>query len=378
MRVFLDNAATTPLDPEVAKAMYEVMTKVHGNPSSIHKEGREARTLIEKARKQVANFMGVSPGEIFFTSGGTEADNMAIKCMVQSHKIDLIISTEIEHHAVTHTIEECVHKYGTESINLKLDELGRFELSELEKHLANAQHNGKKTLVSLMHSNNEIGNMIDISKVGHLIKSYGAYFHSDMVQTIGHYNINLKDCKVDFTAASAHKFNGPKGIGFIYINNEIKIDPYMTGGAQERNMRGGTENIYGIIGLAKALEIAIAEMEIQQNHIKSLKNYFKSQILTHFEDVRFNGDIDGLSSFTVLNTSFKPFDKADMLLFNLDIEGISVSGGSACSSGSDIGSHVLAQIPNAQGRANVRFSFGKQNTLKELDYVIGKLVELLK
>jgi cysteine desulfurase len=376
-RVFFDNAATTPIDPLVVEAMHEVMVYNYGNPSSIHKEGREARTVIEKARKTVASLLGVSPGEIFFTSGGTEADNMAIKCLVQQKKIDTIISSKIEHHAVTHTVEECQELFGANIHWVNLLEDGHIDLNNLEELLQKSSQG--RTLVSLMHANNEIGNILDINKVGELCSTYNAYFHTDTVQTIGHIPIDIKASKIDFLAASAHKFNGPKGVGFIYINNaKVKIKPFMSGGAQERNMRGGTENIYSIIGLAKALEISYSEMDAQHNKILELKKYMSSKLLETIPNITFNGGCMGdKSSFTVLNVSFPPFEGADMLLFNLDINGIAVSGGSACSSGSDVGSHVLSALKTSPDRASVRFSFGKYNTKEEVDFVIEKIKELV-
>jgi cysteine desulfurase len=376
MRVYFDNAATTPLDPEVIKAMHDTMVNHYGNPSSIHQEGRQSRTLIERARKTVANLLEVAPGEIFFTSGGTEAHNMAIRNVVQDLCITNIISTKIEHHAVLHTIETCEKTQGAKVHYVNLLPNGHLDFAHLEKLLQDTEKG--KVLVSLMHANNEIGNLLDVEKTGALCKQYGAYFHCDMVQTVGHLPLQLKKHGVHFMAASAHKFNGPKGVGFIYIDSNVKISPFIQGGAQERNMRGGTENLYGIVGLAKAMEIAYAEMDNQHEHVQGIKSYMIAQLEEHIPGVEFNGDMKGENLYTVLNVAFPPSPAAEMLLFNLDIEGVAASGGSACSSGSDVGSHVLRQLPIKENYINVRFSFGKYNTKEEVDYVVGKLVEILK
>ena len=375
MRVFFDNAATTPLDPEVIKAMHDTMQNVYGNPSSIHFEGRQAKTIIEKSRKSVASLLGVTPGEIFFTSGGTEADNMAICCSVRDLGVTRIITSKIEHHAVLHTVEEMAKK-GVHVEYLNLHSNGHVDLFQLQSLLAD---NSKgKTLVSLMHANNEIGNILDIEKVGSLCKEHNAYFHSDTVQTIGHVPLKLKEWGVHFCASAGHKFNGPKGIGFIYISNDVKIGPFINGGAQERNMRGGTENIYGIVGITKALEIAYAEMEEQHEHISSIRNYMFEKLKEEIPGITFNGDYDGRCSYTVLSANVPPSPAAEMLLFNLDIEGIAASGGSACTSGSSQGSHVLRELHPVEGSAPMRLSFGKYNTKAEVDFFIGKLKEILK
>lgn len=373
-RVFFDNAATTPLDSEVIKVMQDIMQNYYGNPSSIHFEGRQAKTIIEKARKSIATLLGVTPGEIFFTSGGTEADNMALHCSVRDLSIQRVISSKIEHHAVLHSLEE-LEKNGIHIEFVKLLPNGHIDLNHLEYLL---QDTGKgKTMVSLMHANNEIGNILDIERTGALCKEYSATFHSDTVQTVGHIPLKLKEWGVHFTAASAHKFNGPKGIGFIYISNDIKIRPFISGGAQERNMRGGTENIIGIAGMAKALEIAYSEMEEQSKKINAIKMYMAEKLLQEIPGITFNGDYKGRSSYTVLNVSFPPSLAAEMLLFNLDIEGIAASGGSACTSGSSQGSHVLKELPFTEGAAPARFSFGKYNTMEEVDFCLTKLKHIL-
>jgi cysteine desulfurase len=373
MRIYLDNAATSPMAPEVIEVMTRMMREQYGNPSSIHAHGREVRTEIEKARKTIASFLNCSPGEIFFTSGGTEADNMAIRCTIHDLGITHAISSPIEHHAVLHTLEE-LHDAGKIKLSLvKLLPNGHIDMAHLEELLKN----NPRSLVSLMHANNEIGNLLDIDAVASLCEKYKAVFHSDTVQTICHYRIDLKKTKLHFLSAAAHKFNGPKGVGFIYINSEIKIKPFVTGGAQERNMRGGTENIYGIIGLAKAIEIADKEMAQQQEYISGLKSYMIAELKKNIAGVKFNGDAEGRSSYLVLNVCFPPSPISEMLLFKLDIEGISASGGSACSSGSNIGSHVLGALGVPESCSNVRFSFGKQNTKEEIDFVVSKLKEML-
>jgi cysteine desulfurase len=373
MRVYLDNAATTPLDAEVMKTMCNVMESHFGNPSSIHAHGRESRALLEKARKTVANLLHTSPAEIFFTSSGTEADNTAIRCGMIDNGITHAITTRLEHHAVLHTFE-AMEKAGSIKVSyLDIDSKGNIDYNQLESLL----QNNERSFVSLMHANNEIGTLTDIVRVGELCEQYNAIFHCDTVQTMGHYPHDLSKLKVHFITCAAHKFHGPKGVGFLYINHKIKIKPFIYGGAQERNMRGGTENLYGIVGLAKALELAYAHMEEHHAYIQGLKSYMIKQLEANIPGVLFNGEIDADNSlYTVLNVSFPETDIADMLLFNLDIAGISVSGGSACSSGTDIGSHVLTAIGASSTRPSVRFSFSKNNTKEEIDFVMSKLKDL--
>lgn len=373
MRVYLDNAATTPLDPEVMKEMYKVMETTFGNPSSIHAHGREARTLVEKSRKTVANLLGTSPSEIFFTSSGTEADNTAIRCGIVDHNIKHAITSRIEHHAVIHTFE-ALEKAGIIKLSfVNVDAKGNIDYDHLESLLKD----NERSFVSIMHANNEIGTLSDMERIGDLCEVYDAIYHCDTVQTMGHYKHDLSKLKAHFVVCSAHKIHGPKGVGFLHISHRIKIKPFIYGGAQERNMRGGTENIYGIVGLAKALEIAYAEMGHHQEYIQSLKTYMKSQLIESIPGIEFNGETDPENSlYTVLNVSFPEMEMADMLLFNLDIAGISASGGSACSSGTDIGSHVLTAIGVNPSRPSVRFSFSKYNTKEEIDYTVAKVREL--
>ncbi len=373
MRIFFDNAATTPLNEEVLAVMIDIMRHNNGNPSSIHAEGRKARAAVEQARKQVAKLLNASIGEIFFTSGGTEANNMALKCAVRDLGVQRIISSPIEHHCILHTLEALEVNNSVHVDYVHLDEKGSVEVAHLEELL---QDTSKKTLVSLMHANNEIGTMIDLDVISQLCEQYDALFHSDTVQTMGYYPIDVSKTKINFLAGAAHKFHGPKGVGFIYINGNNIIKPFIDGGAQERNMRGGTENIYGIIGLAKALELAYNNLEERRLHIQSVRYYLKDQLETHFEDLQFNGDVEN-GHYKLLSVSFPPSPKNEMLLFNLDIAGISVSGGSACSSGADQGSHVIAALHKDSDRTTIRFSLSHLNTKEEVDVVIEKMKAVL-
>lgn len=373
MRIYLDNAATTPLDAEVLKAMYELMESHYGNPSSIHAHGREVRALIEKARKVIASLLGASPSEFFFTSGGTEADNMAIRCGIIDYGIKHVITSVIEHHAVLHTLQ-ALEKSGQIKLSyVSIDKKGVVDYHHLEELLSS----NERSFVSLMHANNELGTLADIERIGELCEQYQAIFHCDTVQTIGHYRHDLSRLKVHFLVCAAHKLHGPKGVGFLYINHRIKINPMIFGGSQERNMRGGTENVYGIAGMAKALEIAYSQMEEHHEYIQGLKSYMMQELLRNIPGIEFNGEIDAEKSlYTVLNVSFPETELAEMLLFSLDISGISASGGSACSSGTNIGSHVLNGIQANPNRPAVRFSFSKYNTKEEIDQVVLKLREL--
>jgi cysteine desulfurase len=376
MRIYLDNAATTPLDPEVFEAMKPFMLEDFGNPSSTHAHGRKVRAAIESARKKVAELLNCTPGEIIFTSGGTEADNAILTSAIKTYGIKHAISTPIEHHAVTHTLEVLEKQGIIELHHVRIDENGHVNISHLEELLRTYPN----ALVSLMHANNEIGNLLDLQKVSDLCNQHKAYFHSDTVQTMGHYRHDMKALKVHGMAAAAHKFHGPKGVGFMYINKDKKIQQFVHGGAQERNMRGGTENVYGIIGLSKALEICYREMSDHEKHIKRIKAYMIEKLQSTLPGITFNGDSANLdrSLYTVLNVSLPESEENEMLLFNLDMKGISASGGSACSSGASTGSHVLGAIyPNSQ-RGAVRFSFSKYNTIEEIDFVISKLVEIYK
>lgn len=371
-RIYLDNAATTSLEPRVLEAMLPFMETHYGNPSSIHSYGRETRSAIEKARKKVAAMFHASPGEIFFTSGGTEANNIAIQCSVRDLGVTRIISSPIEHHAVTHTVEALEKTHGVEAAWVRVLTDGRIDMNHLAQLLADSD---KTTLVSLMHANNEIGVLLDIEQVGELCKTHNAYFHCDTVQTVAHYPIDLQSVHVHFITAAAHKFHGPKGVGFLYINGDISIQPLIHGGAQERNVRAGTENLYGIVGMAKALELAYDELEDTAAYIRQLHDHMRTSIHNAIPGVRFNSPENGL--YTVLNVLFPPHPKNDLLLINLDIAGIACSGGSACSSGSSVGSHVVAALQAPEGTAAVRFSFSKFNSMDELDTAVSKLKDIL-
>ena len=379
--VYLDNAATTRLDPEVLDAMMPLLTEQFGNPSSIHSHGRAVRTAIEKARKTVASLLNTSPAEIFFTSGGTEADNTAIRSSIETYGITHAISSPLEHHAVLHTLEHLAKAGAVRLSMVNIDEKGHVDLAHLEQLLDSfGSVRPARSFVSLMHGNNEIGNMLDMNRVGALCRQYDAIFHSDTVQTMGHFKHDLQTLPVDFIVGAAHKFHGPKGVGFLYVNAERSgIHPFIYGGSQERNRRGGTENVYGIVGLAKALEIAYRDMDAHRQHITGLKHRMIERLRAQLPDVQFNGDSADVenSLYTVLNVSLPASDLNDMLLFSLDIARISASGGSACSSGSSVGSHVLAALPGLdQERGYVRFSFGKYNTAEEIDFVVDTLVGL--
>jgi cysteine desulfurase len=374
-RIYLDNAATTPLDPEVIAEMVNVMQRYYGNPSSIHAQGREVRTLIEKARKTVAGLLNATPAEIFFTSGGTEADNTAIRSGIAAFDIKHAITSKIEHHAVEHTLNILLQQGVIDKLSfVNVDSKGNIDYEHLEELLKN----NERSFVSLMHANNEIGTLTDIERVGDICETYNAIYHCDTVQTMGHYKHDVRRLKAHFVVCAAHKLHGPKGVGFLYVNHAIKIRPMISGGAQERNMRGGTENVYGIVGLAKALQMAYAEMEQHHAHIQELKTYLKDKLSSEVPDLFFNGETDpDKSLYTVLNVSFPAMDMSDMLLFNLDISGVSASGGSACSSGSNIGSHVLTGIAADPSRPSIRFSFSKYNTREELDLVVDKVKQIV-
>jgi cysteine desulfurase len=375
MAIYLDNAATTPLDPEVFEAMKPFLVEDFGNPSSTHSHGRKVRAAIESSRKKVAELLNCTPGEIIFTSGGTEADNTLITSTVHTYGIKHVISSPIEHHAVTHTIGN-LEKAGIVQYHpVLLDYNGHVDLEHLSKLLSQYPD----ALVSLMHANNEIGNLLDLQKVGELCKAANAFFHSDTVQTVGHYRHNLKELFVCGMTAAAHKFHGPKGVGFMYIRKDKKINPFVHGGAQERNMRGGTENVYGIVGLVKALEIAYREMDEHEKYIGSLKARMIEKLKAEVPGITFHGDSANLqrSLYTVLNVSLPESEENDMILFNLDLAGISASGGSACSSGATTGSHVLGTLYPGSKRGAVRFSFSKYNKAEEIDLVVGKLAEMV-
>ncbi len=376
MRIYLDNAATTPIDPEVFEAMKPFIIEDFGNPSSTHAHGRKVRAAIESARKKIAELLHCTPGEIIFTSGGTEADNAILTGGIISYNIQNIITSPIEHHAVEETLSSLSKKKHIHLHMVKLDARGNVDLDNLDYLL----HKHPNAIVSLMHANNEIGNLLDIEAVGNLCQHYKAYFHSDTVQTVGHYVHDLRKLKVHGMAAAAHKFHGPKGVGFMYIRKDKKIQSFIHGGPQERNMRGGTENVYGIIGLAKALEIAYRDLEKHRKYILTLKSRMIEKLKENIRDVNFHGNSADLerSLYTVLNVCLPESDQNSMLLFNLDLHGVSASGGSACSSGATAGSHVLGELYPDSKKGAVRFSFSKYNTPEEIDFAVEKLRECLE
>ncbi|MFM2327709.1 MAG: hypothetical protein RIR31_1911 [Bacteroidota bacterium] len=373
-RIYFDNAATTALDPQVLETMMPYLTEKFGNPSSIYSYGRETRMAIEAARKTVAKILNAHPAEIFFTSGGTESSNTAITAAIRDLGCKHIITSPIEHHAVAHSVEHADNLDIAKVSYVKLLPNGHVDIEDLEKLLAASN---EKTLVTLMHANNEIGNILDIHAVGNLCKLYNAIFHSDTVQTVGHFPFDLRNTPVHFITGAAHKFHGPKGVGILYINENVKIKPFVHGGGQERNMRAGTENLYGIVGFAKALEMATAGYEEDSAFIGTLKYYMMDELKKNIAGVAFNGDVLGSSLYTVLSVSFPKTEKSEMLLFSLDINNICASGGSACTSGADQGSHVIRAINNNPNQVTVRFSFSKHNTKAEVDTVVEKLKELV-
>ncbi|MBA3829147.1 MAG: cysteine desulfurase [Taibaiella sp.] len=375
-RIYLDNAATTALDPSVLEAMMPFLTEKFGNPSSIYSYGRETKLAIENARKSVARILNANPGEIFFTSGGTESTNTAIHASIKDLGCRHIITSSIEHHATLHTVE-CMEHNGLARVSyVKVTKNGHIDMAHLEELL---KESGVKTLVTLMHANNEIGNLLDIVAVGELCRKYDAIFHSDTVQTVGHYPFDLKNTYVHFINGAGHKFHGPKGVGILYVNENISIKPYIQGGGQERNMRAGTENLYGIVGFAKALEIATQSYKDDISYINELKHYMAERLEKDIPGVSFNGDTKGDSLYTVLNVAFPMNDRSDMLLFNLDMAGICVSGGSACSSGVNSVSHVIKAVCNgtADKIVPIRFSFSRHNTKEEIDMVLDTLKDLV-
>ncbi|MBK7148392.1 MAG: cysteine desulfurase [Bacteroidetes bacterium] len=372
-KIYLDNAATTRISDEVLQEMMPFLTENFGNPSSIHSFGRVAKSTIEKARRTVAKYLNVSTSEIFFTGSGTESNNTAIKCAVRDLGVTRIISSAIEHHCVLHSVE-AEARAGVQVEWVQLDHEGRVNLAHLEQLLAQP---AGKTLVSLMHANNEIGTINDLNALSQLCQKYGALLHSDTVQTIGYVPFNLQETKVQFLSGSAHKFHGPKGVGFLYIQGDVHIHPFIDGGSQERNMRAGTENVAGIAGLGKALEQSVAEMEANRALVSGLKNYMIQQLTEHLPAVQFNGDISEQGgNYKVLNVSLPPHPKAELVLFNLDMAGIAASGGSACTSGSEKASHVLEGIHAAPNRKAVRFSFSKYNTRADIDAAVQVLSKM--
>ena len=375
--VYLDNAATTKLRDEVVDAMTESLKNNFGNASSSHSYGRSSYALIESCRKKIASFFKVSAAEIIFTSGGTEADNLVLLSAVRDLDVQHIISTKIEHHSVLHTIQYLQANFNIEVSYLDLNTHGNINCDQLEQLL----QSDKKQLVSLMHINNEIGNILDIKRVADICKANNALFHSDTVQSVGHYPLDLTEIPLDFMAASAHKFHGPKGVGFCFIRKNSGLQPILIGGEQERGLRAGTESIHNIVGMTKALELADQNLESEMQYIQELKSYFIEQ-LSHIEGVTFNGDSvkPDKSTYTIVNVQFPLISsKAEMMQFQLDLRGVACSKGSACQSGSNRVSHVLAEIQSAEmlKKPSIRFSFSIFNTKEDIDYTVNAIKELL-
>ena len=376
--VYLDNAATTAVRPEVVAEICESLLNNYGNPSSVYSLGRHSKSALEMARKSIAKNLRVSSQEIIFCSGGTEADNWALTEAVKTLKVERIISARTEHHAVLHTLDHLHQEFRIEIAYVKLKKNGSIDISHLSELLSDA----KKTLVSLMHVNNESGSMIDLELVGKICKQYNAYFHSDTVQSIGKMDLNFSEINIDFFAASAHKFHGPKGVGFLFVRKGTVINPMIFGGAQEKGLRAGTESVHNIIGMAKALDISCQNMREEIEHVSDLKKYAVEKLIDNFPGTKINGeneiiDFENFETFhTILNVRLPlSADKASMLLFSLDMKGIAVSRGSACQSGSTKSSHVLAEILDAEEfkKPSIRISFSYQNTKEDIDKLIAAL-----
>ncbi len=352
----------------------ELLEGPHGNPSSTHQFGRKSKIVVEEARKYMAKALNCTGNEIVFTSGGTEADNAAITCAVRDLGVKRIITSAIEHHAVLHSSSAMARNFNVRVEFVGLKENGEIDLSHLERMLAE----DVPTLVSLMHGNNELGNLLDLKAVGRLCRNNNAYFHTDTVQTVGHYPIDLQELEVDFLAASAHKFYGPKGVGVLYINHRVKVGPFMEGGSQERGRRAGTENILGIGGMHTALQTSLENHEVENAHILGLKKYFIEKLQSEMDNVLFNGNCAAhdKSMVSVVSARFPSFPKDNMHLFTLDMNGIALSGGSACQSGSQIGSHVIQALYPGNTYPVIRFSIGKDNTKDEIDSVVEALKKM--
>ena len=379
MKVYFDNAATTPLYPEVVEKITEVLSNTYGNPSSTHALGRGAKSLIEYSRKQIAKELNALPSEIIFTSGGTEADNFILHSCVRDLGVQVVISSLIEHHAVLHTLEVLVKEYPIQIVYVNLTERGDIDLQHLKNLLE--QYTEKKVLVSLMHLNNEIGNILPLKEVAILCKEKGAYFHSDTVQSVGHYPINLQEIPVDFITASAHKFHGPKGVGFAFIRKGIVLHSIITGGEQEKGLRAGTETVHNIAGMEVAFNLCYKNLDKNTEKLKNLKQYFIHQLKHHFPEIVFNGTSESLeeSSYAIVNVGFPALQHQDnTLLFQLDLKGIACSKGSACQSGSVQVSHVLSAFmpKEALQYPSLRFSFSAFNTIEEVDFLIESLKEI--
>lgn len=378
-KVYFDSAATTKPREEVINCITEVLKTEYGNPSSTHSYGRSSKSLLENARKEIAKLLNVSASEIIFTSGGTEADNLILNSAIRDLGVKRIISSRIEHHAVLHTLEWLQKEYTIQVDYVNLKECGYIDFEHLENLLADTS---QKTLVSLMHVNNEIGNLLDLKRAALLCKEHNALFHSDTVQSVGHFELDFKEIPIDFAAAAAHKFHGPKGAGFTFIRKNSGLRPLIHGGEQERGMRAGTEAVYAIAGMAEALKISCQNLEKERKYITELKEYFKEQLSSNFPDVKFNGGCgdNEQSTYTLLNVCLPiSAEKAMLLLFQLDLKGIACSKGSACQSGSEGGSHVLNEILSDEdlSKPSIRFSFSSFNKKEEVNYVVDVLKEFI-
>jgi len=378
--VYFDSAATTQIREEVVDKMARVLKENYGNPSSTHSFGRSSKSLVEQARKTVAGILNVKASEIVFTSGGTEADNLALNSAVRDLGVKRIITSRIEHHAVLYTVDQLKECFDVEIEYVNLDAKGNVDIADLENRL---KASDKKTLVSLMHVNNEIGNKLDLKKTAELVKSYNALFHSDTVQSIGHFNLDLNEIPVDFTAVSAHKFHGPKGVGFAFVRRNSGLKPLIFGGEQERGHRAGTEGVHNIVGLEESLKLAYENLAEEQNYVEGLKKHFIEGLQKEIPEVKFNGECENFdkSTYNLINVCLPVSqEKALMLLFQLDLKGIACSKGSACQSGSDKGSHVLNAFCTEEDlkKPSLRFSFSRYNTKEEIDYVIKTLKEFIE
>ncbi|STD55466.1 cysteine desulfurase family protein [Empedobacter falsenii] len=375
-RVYLDNAATTAIRPEVVDEMANVMKNVFGNPSSTHVFGREAKALIEMARKNIAQRLNISPAEIYFTSCGTESNNTIIRSCVNDLDVTRIITSDMEHKCVQESIKDLEYRGKVEVIRINIQKNGDIDYAQLEELV---KDQSKKTLVSLMHANNEIGNLTDIKRISQLCQENNTLFHTDTVQTVGHYDLDFQDLGMDFASCSAHKIHGPKGAGFLYAKKASHLKALIAGGGQERGMRSGTENVYGIVGLSKAFDLAIDELEAHVNHIKEIKQYTIDQLKAAIPGVSFNGLSDDLDKSLYALLSIKlPFHDA-LIGFELELAGIAVSQGSACSSGAAKVSLVMQTLYTEEEidqMTPLRVSFSYETTKEDIDTLVGTLKKI--
>lgn len=372
---YLDNAATTPMDPAVLEHMIPYLSNHYGNPSSSYSIGRESRLAVESARKTIADYLGVRPTTIYFTSGGTESNNTAINAAITAEGCMHIITSPIEHHAVLNAVDHHCALAHVSSSFVKLDEDGLVDLEDLSEQLRQQHAMGIKCMVSLMHANNEVGHLLDIESVGNICRQYGAIFHSDCVQTIGHYLIDLKQLGVHYASASAHKFHGPKGVGILYVSEGTKFLPFIHGGSQERRKRAGTENVHGIVGFKKAFSIAMENQQLEESYIRGLNDRMREALSKNSDEMSFNSLPQGL--YSVLSANFPKGSNTDLLLALLDQKGICASGGSACNSAEDYGSHVITALKKELPGATIRFSFSRMTTVEDIDFAVATLGDIL-